>query len=462
MFFKWNIIFLIVQLYSQLEIVVNGKSIDLEDLLAEQKRQNELISRLPPKSSHLQRVSFRQEDPYYRRGKKLFFMPDDYDKRRLPPRVKEGEVNKIHVSIDIYGIPLLDEKLEEIMLELKISHMWADLRLNTSEMKRPLELEPTSISDFWTPDSYFHHVKASNEVKIMTPVASLRVRPDKIIQYTKIILVTLGCPMSFYNYPMDNQICRLELQSFGYDMNLINYTWMRPPQMKKDIIIDNHDVEIADYTFEYSPEGIRFSGLGIRIELKRHLGFHITQSYIPSIIFVAIAWMSFHVPSDVVPGRMVLSVTTLLTLISMFNSVRSLTPQVSYMKALDLWVFCVCLVFVFSSLAEYGFVLYLTSRSGWQKKVDADIRTISGSDRLVNPANFLRLISGGMIQRTQKNYSTANMNGVVSKVMPKTKERVAYSIEYIIKIIYPLAFFGFNYTYWTYYLSRYSNKLDPS
>ena len=52
------------------------------------------------------------------------------------------------------------------------------------------------------------------------------------------------------------------------------------------------------------------------------LGYHLTQTYIPSIVFVIVAWVSFFVPSDVVPGRMVLCVTTLLTLTSMFNSVR--------------------------------------------------------------------------------------------------------------------------------------------
>ncbi len=50
-----------------------------------------------------------------------------------------------------------------------------------------------------------------------------------------------------------------------------------------------------------------------------------------------------------------------------------MTPQVSYMKALDLWVL-ICMMFVFSSLAEYGLILYLTSRSPWQKRVDAYIR----------------------------------------------------------------------------------------
>ena len=56
--------------------------------------------------------------------------------------------------------------------------------------------------------------------------------------------------------------------------------------------------------------------------MERHMMYHLTLTYIPSIIFVIVAWISFLVPSDVVPGRMVLCVVTLLTLTSMFHSVR--------------------------------------------------------------------------------------------------------------------------------------------
>ena len=82
----------------------------------------------------------------------------------------------------------------------------------------------------------------------------------------------------------------------------------------------------------------QYPGLSVKLALQRKLPFHLTQTYVPSIIFIAVGWISFFVPSDAVPGRMGLCITTLLTLTSMFNNVRSLTPQVAYMKAIDIWV----------------------------------------------------------------------------------------------------------------------------
>ena len=108
----------------------------------------------------------------------------------------------------------------------------------------------------------------------------------------------------------------------GYDISYYNYSWLRDPHLNTNVHLDNHDVRISKFTFATQLDDLVYPGLGVKVRLKRHFGYHLTQTYIPSIIFVIVAWVSFHVPSDVVPGRMVLCVTTLLTLTAMFNSVR--------------------------------------------------------------------------------------------------------------------------------------------
>ena len=50
--------------------------------------------------------------------------------------------------------------------------------------------------------------------------------------------------------------------------------------------------------------------------LHRSIGFHLIQSYLPSILIVAISWVSFWMDVDCVPARVTLGVITLLTVSS--------------------------------------------------------------------------------------------------------------------------------------------------
>ena len=59
-----------------------------------------------------------------------------------------------------------------------------------------------------------------------------------------------------------------------------------------------------------------YSCLVARFHLSRSVGFHMVQSYIPTILIVVISWVSFWMGVDSVPGRITLGVTTLLTVSS--------------------------------------------------------------------------------------------------------------------------------------------------
>ena len=53
-----------------------------------------------------------------------------------------------------------------------------------------------------------------------------------------------------------------------------------------------------------------------------------------------------------------MSMTTLLTLSSMFNALTNITPPISYVTKLDIWM-VLCIGFVFSTLLEFTVVIFL-------------------------------------------------------------------------------------------------------
>ena len=74
--------------------------------------------------------------------------------------------------------------LQEIMIEIRVTHIWVDKRLITENLDGKVELEPAAISDLWTPDSYFHHTKQSRFIRLLTPTASLTIYPNQTIKYS--------------------------------------------------------------------------------------------------------------------------------------------------------------------------------------------------------------------------------------------------------------------------------------
>ena len=47
----------------------------------------------------------------------------------------------------------------------------------------------------------------------------------------------------------------------------------------------------------------------MKIRLQRQLGYHLVQTYIPSVVFVAISWLSLFVSPESIPGKLASSHT---------------------------------------------------------------------------------------------------------------------------------------------------------
>ena len=74
----------------------------------------------------------------------------------------------------------------------------------------------------------------------------------------------------------------------------------------------------------------------VRLQLQRKLSLHISQTFLPSTMFVFISWLSLSIPPDLFPARMALAVTPLLPLVTMANRAQTAAPATAYMKVLGL------------------------------------------------------------------------------------------------------------------------------
>ncbi|KFM57837.1 Glycine receptor subunit alpha-3, partial [Stegodyphus mimosarum] len=77
------------------------------------------------------------------------------------------------------------------------------------------------------------------------------------------------------------------------------------------------------------------------------------NTYAPSTMIVTMSWVSFWLKVDAVPARVALSITSLLTLCTQVQQYKAQLPPVSYIKAMDIWLF-VCIIMVFSTLLEFA------------------------------------------------------------------------------------------------------------
>lgn len=95
-----------------------------------------------------------------------------------------------------------------------------------------------------------------------------------------------------------------------------------------------------------------YTVLYVNFTFERRLMSSIVTVYIPSGLVVLVSWVSFYIDVDAVPGRVTLGVMSVLAIITQILDTRKVLPTLSYVLALDIWLFA-CLVFVFVSLIEY-------------------------------------------------------------------------------------------------------------
>ncbi|CAG2176512.1 unnamed protein product, partial [Oppiella nova] len=210
------------------------------------------------------------------------------------------------------------------------------------------------------------------------------------------------------------------------------YDKLKLPQF----LITNVTTSLCKETFHIG----EYSCLKAEFYLQRALGYHLVQSYLPTILIVVISWVSFWLDVEAIPARITLGVTTLLTISSKGAGIQSNLPPVSYAKAIDVWMGA-CTTFVFAALLEFTLVNYLWRINSTKPNTDCPRRKgIEAQECNKKPFCIVSDENG------IPDYQTSGA-GIGSQTSG-TPER----IDIISRVMFPMIFLVFNLIYWPYYL----------
>ncbi|KTG26675.1 hypothetical protein cypCar_00023067 [Cyprinus carpio] len=204
------------------------------------------------------------------------------------------------------------EGLQDYTLTMYFQQYWRDKRLAYSGIPLNLTLDNRVADQLWVPDTYFLNDKKSFVHGVTVKNRMIRLHPDGTVLYGLRITTTAACMMDLRRYPLDEQNCTLEIESYGYTTDDIEFYWKGGENAVTGVSrIELPQFSIVDY--KLVSRNVVFSTgayprLSLSFKLKRNIGYFILQTYMPSILITILSWVSFWINYDASAARVALGV----------------------------------------------------------------------------------------------------------------------------------------------------------
>uniref|UniRef100_A0A8C6GS63 Glycine receptor, alpha 1 subunit n=1 Tax=Mus spicilegus TaxID=10103 RepID=A0A8C6GS63_MUSSI len=374
---------------------------------------------------------------------KLMGRTSGYD-ARIRPNFKGPPVN-VSCNIFINSFGSIAETTMDYRVNIFLRQQWNDPRLAYNEYPDDsLDLDPSMLDSIWKPDLFFANEKGAHFHEITTDNKLLRISRNGNVLYSIRITLTLACPMDLKNFPMDVQTCIMQLESFGYTMNDLIFEWQ-----------EQGAVQVAD--------GLTLPQFILKEEKDlRYCTKHYNTGGLACIVQNSVQPKTYKL---LISG--IFQATFQETFL--FSHLCAFSLQVSYVKAIDIWM-AVCLLFVFSALLEYAAVNFVSRqhkellrfRRKRRHHKSPMLNLFQDDEGGEGRFNFSAYGMGpaclqakdGISVKGANNNNTTNPPPAPSKSpeeMRKLFIQRAKKIDKISRIGFPMAFLIFNMFYWIIY-----------
>ena len=137
------------------------------------------------------------------------------------------------------------------------------------------------IKLIWVPDTFFVNEKVALFHQATTENQFLRIMHTGDVLRSMRLTIKATCPMNLANFPFDEQMCTVEVESFGYTMSDLKYRW----QYGNDSVQMSPDVQLPQFIvlghrqrfIEVSLTSGNYSRLLADVQFIRSMGYYMIQ-----------------------------------------------------------------------------------------------------------------------------------------------------------------------------------------
>ncbi|KAM8704670.1 hypothetical protein ACLKA7_009174 [Drosophila subpalustris] len=297
-----------------------------------------------------------------------------YDRMEPPVTVNaNGEIEPVAVYARFYINALKDLNSSDLQFLLQglLQLRYLDSRLAFAKYapsrQQPVVGESALREKLWVPHLFLNNEQSSNVLGTNEKDLLTSIYPDGTVLISFRLQATLYCWMNFQKFPFDEQNCTTILESWMYNTSMLQLHWetanpitfhsqLQLTEYDLDGYVCNESVSVSDaFTMTHGALVGNYSALSFSVLLTREVGYYIIDYFVPSMMIVAISWVSFWLQADQTPARSMLGCSTLLSFITLSLSQENNLSKVSYVTMSEVW-FLVCTFFIFGSLMEFAFV----------------------------------------------------------------------------------------------------------
>lgn len=163
----------------------------------------------------------------------------------------------------------------------------------------------------------------------------------------------------YYQISEKRKVISIFLNLVAFTEETLNFTWFdnNPIEINKAVELPELKIVSTDATTCPSETYTgHYDCIKAVFFLARDDGYYMVRSYIPTSLALMFSWVQVWLPIELMEARIGIAITVLLTISTESNGARESLPNVSYLKAIDLW-FGFIMAFVFFTLLQSLFVV---------------------------------------------------------------------------------------------------------